>query len=354
MRVRSIAAKEVRHVLRDPFTLALALGLPILLVTFFGFAIDLESKGIGLFVQDRDHSRPSRELAEVFFSSDYFRPEEGARATATLVIEPGFGKEVRAGEEVSAQLLLDGADNARAGAVLGYVPGLAAAAGHRLGYEGGMEGVRLKTRFLYNPELSSRWFIIPGLGVVVMGLLSIMLTALTVAREWENGSMELLLSTPVRPREIIMGKLLPYVALCLVGVVTVYLTARLGFGVPFRGSHILFAVSSLMYLVACLSWGLLVSVATRRQDLAMQFAIVSGLLPSFLLSGFVFPIESMPAFFQAFTSILPQKWYMVLSRDIFLKGAGVSELLKPLGALLLMDLVLISAAIRRFKGDLEP
>lgn len=365
-RTLSISRKEVRHVRRDPFTLALALGLPVLLVTFFGFAIDFEVRDIGLSVHDQDDSRASRQLAEVFSSSGFFRLQkaedpgrllrelDSERASAVLVIEPGFGKDAGAGRGASAQLILDGADNTRASAMLGYLPGITAAAQARLLGSAPPQPARLRTRFLYNPELNSRWFVIPGLTVVVVGLLAILLTALTVAREWENGSMELLLSTPVRPLEIILGKLLPYVVLCFLGAGVVYLTARLGFGVPFRGSHLLAVAAGAMFLLACLSWGLLISVATRQQQLAMQLSLISGLLPSLLLSGFVFPIESMPPFFQYFTSILPQKWFMIVARGEFLKGAGVLDLAKPLLALFVMDAVLITAALKRFKRDLEP
>jgi len=366
-RALAIARKEVRHILRDPFTSALALGLPLLLVTFFGFAIDFEVRDISLVVHDRDHTRQSRQLAEVFSSSGYFhlardkadpaRPLaqlDAQRASAVLLIEPRFGRDAACGREARAQFVLDGSDNARASAVLGYLPGIAAAAGRRILEDPPADPPALRTRFLYNHELNSRWFVIPGLIVIVLGLLAIMLTALTVAREWENGSMELLLSTPVAPMEIIAGKLLPYAGLCLIGAVFVYLAARAGFGVPFLGSHALFALAGLMFLLACLSWGLLISVATRQQQLAMQFALVTGLLPSLLLSGFIFPIESMPLFFQYFTALLPQRWFMTAARGVFLKGAGAWELAQPLLALLIMDFVLITAAARRFKTDLEP
>lgn len=365
-RALSIARKEVRHVLRDPFTLALALGLPVLLVTFFGFAIDFDVRDVRLLVHDADKSRRSRQFVDLFESSGYFRVARSApaggvleelgaeRASAVLVIEPAASRDMLAGRPVEGQLLLDGADNSRAGAILGYLAGLLQAAQERVADRPRRDGIELRSRFLYNHELNSRWFTIPGLTVVVSGLIAIMLTSLTVAREWENGSMELLLSTPVKPLEIILGKLAPYLGLGAVGIAFVYLVARLGFGVPFRGSHALFAASSLLFLVAGLSQGLLISVLARQQQLAMQFSMMVGLLPSLLLSGFVFPVESMPAFFQYATSILPQKWFMMAARGIFLKGSGAAELAGPLLALALLDIVLIAAAGRRFKRDLEP
>ncbi|MBI5243086.1 MAG: ABC transporter permease [Elusimicrobia bacterium] len=366
----SIARKEVRHVLRDPFTLALALGLPVLLVTFFGFAIDFDVKDIRLSVYDRDRTPASRGLAEAFSASGYFKLRPGAHpesvprdldaeeASAVLVIEPEFSKRIGL-DRAQAQLLLDGADNTSAGTVLGYLAGIQSAAQKKLAPAPPPGGDRagsmiLKTRFLFNPELNTRWFTVPGLAVIVVGLLSIMLTALTVAREWENGSMELLLSTPVKPAEIVLGKLSPYVALVLAALLIVYLVARLLFRMPFAGSHPLFFGSSLLFLLACLSQGLLISVAVRQQQIAMQLSIVTGLLPSMLLSGFIFPVESMPAFFRYFTMILPPRWFLEVARGLFLKAMNVLELAGPLLALLLMDALLIAAATRRFKADLEP
>jgi ABC-2 type transport system permease protein len=366
-RAFAVARKEVRHILRDPFTLAAALGLPVILVTFFGFAIDFNVRDISLVVHDFDHTRVSRQFAEIFASSGYFRVRQpaagsgvlreldGERASAVLVVKPEFARHLGGGRAAEAQFILDGADNSRASAILSYLPGILRATRARFARQAQPpEPVALRTRFLYNHELNTRWFVIPGLTVIVTGLLAIFLTALTVAREWENGSMELLLSTPVRPIEIILGKILPYLGLGLIGVAFVYLVARLGFGVPFRGSHVLFAVFCLMFLMASLAQGLLISVVTRQQQLAMQLSMMIGLLPSLLLSGFVFPIESMPVFFQYLTSILPPKWFMMAARGIFLKGSGPAELVEPLFALLLMDVILIALSVKRFKRDLEP
>ncbi|MFA6318033.1 MAG: ABC transporter permease [Elusimicrobiota bacterium] len=378
VRASAMASKEVRHILRDPFTLGLAIGLPVLLVVFFGAAIDFNVKDIVTVIHDADRSRPSREFAEVFAASGYFRLEgprpgdgilsrlDAEEAGAALIIPPGFASGLRSGQGAAAQFVLDGADNARAAAILSYLPGVLASANQRvLPLSGAMPealspasslegGLRLKTRFLYNHELNSRWFTIPGLSVMVLGLLAILLTALTVAREWENGSMELLLSTPVTPLEIIAGKLAPYLALSAAAMALLYLTARLGFSVPFRGSHLLFAGVSLMFLLASLSQGLLISVATRQQQLAMQLSMMTGLLPSLLLSGFIFPVESMPVFFRCFTMLLPPRWFMTACRGIFLKGAGPVELAVPLLALGLLSALLIAAAANRFKRDLEP
>jgi ABC-2 type transport system permease protein len=364
-RAFAIARKEVMHVLRDPFTLALALGLPVLLVTFFGYAIDYEVKNIGLSVSNSDNGPASRRLIEIFSASGYFRlvdPVRGAgplamldsdRASAALFIEPDFSRKIRGGGAVSAQFVLDGSDNSKSAAVAGYLPGIQRAALVRLAAPPAREPLSAEVRFLYNPELNSRWFTVPGLAAIIIGLLAILLTALTVAREWENGSMELLLSTPVRPLEIMAGKLAPYGILVLAGVGFVYLASRLVFGVPFEGSHLLYLAACLLFITAALSQGLLISVITRQQQIAMQVSMISGLLPSMLLSGFIFPVESMPEFFQYLTMLLPPRWFMAAARGITLKGADLGELAVPFLALGLLSAGMLALALKKFKTDLE-
>jgi ABC-2 type transport system permease protein len=365
-RAWSIARKEFRHIIRDPFTLIWALGMPIILVIFFGYSIDFNIRDVHLSTSDRDLTRASRELQQVFSGSGYFKLEPltpgqnpqtllyQEKARGVMLIEPGFGKALGAGRPAEVQVLLDGADNSTSTTILSYLAGLQQAAGQKLTGLAAPQPVRVVTRFLFNPELNSQWFIIPGLIAMVMGLLSVILTALTVAREWEMGSMELLLSTPVRPLEIILGKLLPYLGLVTVAILMIYFIARLQFGLPFRGNHLLYVLGVFLFLTLCLAQGLLISVVTRQQVIAVQLAFITGLLPTLLLSGFIFPIQSMPAFFQYFTLILPPRWFVFLSRALFLKGASLSELAGPLLALLLLTLAMVGGALRAFKRDVEP
>jgi ABC-2 type transport system permease protein len=168
------------------------------------------------------------------------------------------------------------------------------------------------------------------------------------------GYMELLLSTPVRPLEIILGKLTPYLGLVTLSVLMIYFIARIQFGIPFRGSHLLYVLSVFLFLTLCLAQGLLISVVTRQQALAVQLAFLSALLPTMLLSGFIFPIESMPAFFQYLTLILPPRWFVYVSRGLFLKGSPFFELAPSIGALLVLNLIMVTAALRAFKQDVEP
>ncbi len=365
-RAVAVARKEVYHILRDPATLGAALVLPVFMVIMFGVAIEFNVKNVALAVSDSDQSQSSRRLLDTFGSSGYFlihhvsSPREGItdvsaeRARAALVIPPHFEQDLFAGRGAEAQVLVDGTDNSTVGPVLGYVGSIQNMASQRIGGFDPSPPYEIRTRFLFNPELNSKWFVIPGLTVVVMSILSILLTALTVAREWENGSMELLLSTPVLPLEIIVGKLAPYGILGIIAVVFVYVIARTVFGIPFVGHLWVFGFGCLLFLITYLAQGLLISVATRKQTVAMQLSMMTGYLPSQLLSGFIFPIASMPAFFQYFTMILPARWFMLIARDTFLEGSSVLELAGPFLALALICGLMVFLAARRFKRDLEP
>lgn len=365
-RAYAIARKEVFHILRDPFTLVLALVFPVFMVVLYGLSMDFNVKNIRLAVSDSDQSQSSRRLIETFGSSNYFIPHgvgstadavqdvQGERAKATLIIPPRFEKDILANRSSSAQILVDGADNSTVASVVGYVAAMENIANSNIAGFNQAPLYQLRTRFLFNPELNSTWFVVPGLIAVVMAILSILLTALTVAREWENGSMELLLSTPVQPLEIIIGKLTPYGGLGLLAITMIYTIARVMFGVPFVGNLAVFGLGCLIFLVTYLAQGLLISVIARNQLVAMQMAMVSGLLPSNLLSGFVFPVASMPLFFRYFTMILPARWYMQIGRDTFLKGSDLIQLGVPFGALLFLCVWMITMATRRFKRDLEP
>lgn len=364
-RTAAVAKKEVFHVMRDPFTLGAALGLPVFMVVVFGLAIEFNVKNISLSVSDSDQTHSSRRLLDTFASSNYFRikpaqtPAQAIEeltsenARATLIIPLGFEQDLYAGRSAKAQLLLDGSDSSTVQPVLGYMSSIQRIASERIAMFRPQPPYEIRTRYLFNPELNSRWFVIPALNVMVMGILSILLTALTVAREYENGSMELLLSTPIKPIEIIVGKLTPYAFLGLFSVLFIYLVARLAFGVPFEGSHWVFGIGTILFLTAYLCQGLLISVVTRNQQVAMQLAMISGMLPVQLFSGFVFPIESMPTFFQYLTALFPARWFMNISRETFLTSAGFLELSASFLGLTLFALAMITLGIKRFKKDLE-
>jgi ABC-2 type transport system permease protein len=362
----AMARKEIFHILRDPFTLGAALGLPIFMVVVFGLAIEFNVKNIALSVNDTNKTQSSRRLLDTFESSGYFilkhtdSPQEAIdnltseSSRAALIIPPDFERDLFAGRQANTQMLLDGSDSSTVVPIIGYIGNIQNIAAQKIANFDPQLPYELRTRFLFNPELNSRWFVIPGLNVLIMGILAILLTSLTVAREYENGSMELLLSTPVKPLEIIIGKLAPYGMLGIISVTLIYSIARSCFGIPFIGSHLVFAAGALLFLIAYTAQGLLISVTTRNQQVAMQLAMMTGMLPTQLLSGFIFPIESMPTFMQYVTMILPARWFMQISRDSFLQGTSFIHLWAPFLGLTVFCVCIITLGTRKFKRDLEP
>jgi ABC-2 type transport system permease protein len=369
-RARAIARKEVMHILRDPFTLVVAIVIPVFLTTMFGFAIDFDIRDVRLAVYDADMTQTSRKIYQAFENSKYFliklnrtltdspdRPLSAEMTKVSLIIPHKFEENLFNGRGGVAQVLLDGADNTTVNLIIGYISGLQTSINKQffsdIGAPPPRRQVELIPRYLFNPEQKSSWFIVPGLATVILAILSILLTSLTIAREWETGSMELLLSTPARPFEIILGKLLPYIALGLIALTFIYASARLVFDIPFTGSYLTFILGSLIFIGTYLAMGLFISVFAKNQQLAMQMSIMSGYMPSMLLSGFIFSIANMDKFFQYLTMLLPARWYMTICRACFLKGASFSDLTIPFAVLVVQFVIFFSAATRRFKGSLE-
>jgi ABC-2 type transport system permease protein len=367
-RAAAIARKESHHIVRDPYTLGMSVGVPVMMLILFGYAISFDVKDLKVSIQDLDRTPASRAIVEGLRGSGFFLPQPSTedpeaeiaseKVRVALIIPAGFQRAIGRQESPDLQLLVDGSDNGTAGVAQAYVVGAVTAAYQRLVLPPGegppRQPIQLKPRFLFNGELNSTWFIVPGLLGIIVGLLSVLMTALTVAREWENGSMEQLLTTPAKPIEIILGKVAPYIGLGLLTMIIVYIFARGAFGVPFRGSHIVFGLGCLLFLFVALSQGLLISVAARNQMVAFQMSMMMGMLPLMLLSGFIYPIQSMPLFFRIFTGFLPPRWFMVIMRGVFLKGATFAEMWLPFLLLALMSLGLTALAVKRFKTDLEP
>lgn len=372
-RIYSISAKETKHILRDPFTLAVSLLLPLVFVCMFGFVIDLDYKNMPVMVRDNDQTPESRQFLQNLSSSGYFtlKPlhnqkqaeetiEDNSQA-AVLIIKRDFGKNLQK-QDLSnlaqAQLLVDGSDNARGSLILNYVNAIAQKTSldflDKSNDKTSNISNLIRTRFLFNPELKSRWFIVPALNTIIIGFLAIILTALTIAKEWENGSMELLLSTPVSPLEIVFGKLVPYFVLTFFDTLLVFVLALTTFRLPFAGSFPLYLLSCIVYINGALALGLVISVATRKQQAAIQFAFAVGLLPSFIFSGFIFPIENMPAFFRYFTMLFPQRWFLNISRNLFLSDSNITTLILPFTAITIFTIVMIFIAVKNFKKDVEP
>lgn len=340
-RLLAVARKETIQLRRDPRSLLLAFAVPLFLLIFFGYAISFDVREIRLAVLDDDGTRPSRELVAAFAASGYFQVTEHltryaeaervltrGTASAVLVIPPGFSRDLATGRGAPVQLLLDGGDANTATIALSYADAIVA------GYSSAalLQGrkveppARAEARVWYNPTLESRKMIVPGLIAVIMSIIAAMLTALTIAREWERGTMEQLAATPVHRVEVIAGKLLPYT---VIGLADVALATAVGvtlFAVPLHGSLFLLGGMTLLFLLGALGLGIFISAALRSQVLATQVAMVVTYLPALLLSGFIFDIASMPRALQLFTYVIPARYYIAVTRGIFLKGVGLEAL----------------------------
>jgi ABC-2 type transport system permease protein len=367
-RLWAMARKEWIQLRRDPRSMILAFVLPLFLLLFFGYAITWDVDDIPVAVVDLDRTAASRELAEAFVASGYFtvveqldseRSAERAlvleEVKGVLTVPAGYERDLRAGRGADVQLLLDGSDANTATIAQNYADAIVGRHALRAAL-GGREvtpPIRLEPRTWYNPDLESRHMIVPGLVAVIMSIIAAMLTALTIAREWERGTMEQLAATPVGRLEVVLGKLLPYLG---IGLFDVAITVAAGiaiFGTPLNGSILLLAVMTFLFLVGALGLGIFISAAVKSQVLATQVAMVATYLPALLLSGFLFDIASMPRFLQGVTFLVPARYFVTVTRGIFLKGVGVG-VLWPQALLMLGYAALgLGLAARVFKKELR-
>jgi ABC-2 type transport system permease protein len=348
-RIAAVAYKEWLHIRRDPRSLILAVATPLILLGLFGWALSLDLDRIPLAVWDRNHTPASRQLISRFEGSPYFqvRPTTGY-AALERAIDRG---EVRAAlviperDLTRLQLLVDGADPTVGSLVLGYADAVVSKAQHP-------PTIEVRPRVWYNPDMVTRNAIVPGLIATILAMVAALLTSLTIAREWETGTMETLIATPVTGPELIIGKLAPYFAIGVADVLLAMAMAQWVFEVPLRGSPLFVLLGSLVFLGATLGQGILISVVARGQLLASQMAFMSTLLPAFLLSGLVFAIADMPRPLQVLSSIFPARYFVTLLRAIYLKGLGPAQLAWELGLLSLFMGLTLGLAMRIFRKQL--
>jgi ABC-2 type transport system permease protein len=366
-RLLAMSRKEVIQLRRDPRSMMLGFLLPMALIVFFGYAISYDVKDIKTVVLDLDGTSSSRSLTDAFSSSGYFAITEHLStyeqvdrslgrgvALLALVIPPDFSRNLLSRRPAPIQLLLDGGDANTATIAKNYAEAIVAR--FSVGaLSGGAEiviPVQAETRIWYNETLESTNMIVPGLIAVIMSVIAAMLTALTIAREWERGTMEQLAATPVHRIEVILGKLLPYVVIGLIDVTLAVIAGILVFGVPFRGSTILLFVLTLMFLFGALGFGIFLSAAVKSQVLATQAAMISTFLPALLLSGFVFAIPNMPLVLQGITYAVPARYFVTVTRGILLKGVGVQTLWIEGVAMIAFAAVGLLLATKVFKKEI--
>lgn len=365
IRVLALAGKEVLHVQRDPRTLALALVMPVVMLLLFGYGVSFDIDHLPVALVDQDRTSFSRNLARDFYASQEMVPAPAAdgladpadllrqgRALGILTIPAGAERDLLKGERVVLELAVDGRDGPTANQLLAKADAVVRTAGAKLAGRSGAPPLIVNVSTRFNPEARSAMFLVPGLAAYLMALAAVMLTALAIATEWERGSMEQLFASPVGRLEIILGKLAPYL---VIGALQMLLVVSVGtwvFEVPIRGNVAVLFSAGLLFLIAMLGQGLLISVLAKNQLVATQAGALSSLLPSLLLSGFVFPIENMPRVLQLLSSIIPARYMVHALRGVMLKGAGMAELWPDFVAMGAFALFIVTMATARFHRKL--
>lgn len=343
--IAAVAGKELRQILRDPLTLVMLLGLPAFMLVIFGYAISFDVEHVALGVQDRDLSAASRALVDAFVASGRFdlvatipagadpkREVAAGRVRAALVVPERFGRDIAAGRDARVQLLVDGTDSNTATTLLGYAQAIVAERNGEVlaralttaGAGSALEAaIAFSPRVWYNPELRSSHFLVPGLIGFILMIVGVLSTALSVVREKERGTLEQIRVAPVGTLALLVGKTLPYLAISLVATGVILVAARALFGVAVRGSYLDLFGATLLYLAGGFGFGLLISTIAKTQAIAFQIGVMSALLPTLLLSGFIFPIRNMPWILRALSHIVPARYYLVVLRGVILKGAGL-------------------------------
>jgi ABC-2 type transport system permease protein len=365
-RIRAVFMKELHHITRDSRSLALALAMPFMMLLLYGYALSLDVDRIPTLVYDQDGTTASRALTRQFLGSRYFdirgfadsysAIEQGIdnnKILIGLVIPRGFGSDTAAGRGTGVQLLVDGSDSNKSGIALGYAESVVQAysaqirTGRRILTRG--PAVDARIRVWYNSSLQSRNFVVPGLIAVILMILSGQLTSLTIAREWEMGTMEQLLSTPLRPAEMVIGKMLAYFVIGLADSIMALVVGVIIFDVPFRGSILLLGISTFFFLCCVLFWGIYISSGARTQEEAYQMAMLTTFLPGFLLSGFVFAIDTMPKVLQVISVVIPARYFVSALKTLFLKGGGFRLIGDQLAFMAVFAAIVFWLAVRRLK-----
>ncbi|MGD8239552.1 MAG: ABC transporter permease [Armatimonadota bacterium] len=373
MRLRALIRKEFRQFRRDRRMLGMAIVAPVLQLTFLGYAANLDVEDLPVAVCDQDFSRESARLVAAIEHSGYFiiaaRPhrsddlvpllDRGA-AQLAIHIHHGFEHDLRGGT-AAVQVIIDGSDSNSAGIGAGYLGGIIArhgarAWGHELDRAGspgpGLPRLELRPRVLYNPTLESVYYMAPGVMGLVLLVIAAQLTALSIVKEREDGTLEQVMVTPIRSWELMLGKLIPYGVVGAADVCVVLAVLRLWFRVPLHGSPLLLLSSAVLFLLTCLGIGLLLSTVSRTQQQA-QMTMFLVIFPSTILSGFMYPIANMPGWLQPITYAIPLRYFLIIIRSVMLKGSGLVELWPEVLALLCFGVALVAAGAAAFRKRLE-
>ena len=362
-RLRAVFHKELLHIARDPRSLFIIFCLPVLMMFIFGYAIDLNLKEVQIAVCDLDRSKESREVLERLKGSGYFvvmrqfdNPSEteevlqSGLAQTVIIFPRDFSRIIGQGQIAKVGIIIDGSNSNTASLIQGHVENFFSS--YKVG-AGLASGIRIKPLVLYNPEMKSSNFIVPGLAALIMMMLGALLTSVAIAREKEAGTLEQMLVSPIRSSEVVLGKVTPYLLLAGLIAGMVIAVGHFLFSVPIRGTLFDLGATSLIYLLSALSLGLLISAVVKTQRVAMMLSLFATVLPTVMLSGFIFPIESMPEALRVLSMLLPATHYLVIIRGIMLKGNTIAQLASECIALAVIAVVLLLFAMKKFSLKLE-
>ena len=346
-RALAVGRKELRQIRRDRRTLLILVFVPAFFLLLYGYALNFDIRHVALAVEDRDGTPQSRALVSAFVNSSYFdrvadvfSPAEAERlldlndARAVLVIAEGFGRDIQSGRTVPVQVILSGDNANTATTVMGYASNILRAAGAELaGGQGQPPALAVEPRIWYNPELRSTLFLVPGLIAYIAMITAVASTALSIVREKESGTMEQVRMAPIDTFSFIVGKTIPYFLIALASAAIVILASMVLFGLPMRGNWMALGLAMSLFLIGALATGLLISTVADTQQVAFQMALLVSFLPTIMLSGFIFPISSMPTALQLVTYLVPARYFLIVLRGIVLKGAELAHLLPQVAAL---------------------
>lgn len=375
-RIRAIIHKEYLHISRDIIALGMLIFFPVFALFLFGVAINLDIKQIPLAQYDQDRSPDSRALTEKFSQSGYFDLKarltsekeingfvDARKVKVVLRFPSYFSRDITSGKNTSVQLIIDGADNNTANIIMGYsnaiIPKFSRDMLGALLLNEGMSlpdqlpSVELRPSIWYNPELKSALFVVPGLIGLLLMSITVIRTSITIVREKERGTMESLMVTPLKPLELMIGKITPYIIISFIILALIILLARFIFQVPIRGNLLTLFSTSGLFIAATLGIGLFISNSADTAQTAWLMGFLSSILPAIILSGFIFPIESMPYPIQLITYLFPIRYFLVMLRGILLKGVGITVVYPEALILLMYALVIIAASVLRFKKKVE-
>lgn len=365
-RLKALIMKEFIQMRRDRITLALMMMLPVVQLIIFGFAINTDVKHLSTAVFDQSRTRESRDLIASFKATQYFDMDYRAdsygkvteliqrgKAKVGIIIPPDHAEDVKRGRDAQIQVLVDATDSMSSSSAISAAELVGLKKGISVGgNETGGSPYDIRVRAWYNRDFKSTWYIVPGILGIILTMTMLMITSMAIVRERERGTLEQLLVTPMKPWELMLGKIIPYITVGYVQLTLGLLIGRFVFRVPMRGNMPLLYLLTLLFIVATLSWGVLISTVAKTQTQAMIMSIF-GLLPSILLSGFVFPREAMPTFFRLIGDVLPLTWFLQITRGIMLKGIGIGYLWPQLSALLALILFFLSVSLVKFGKTLD-